>query len=161
MSFKALFETQKILNDRIVEEHRLQDENLYEKRLLALLVELGELANETRCFKYWSLKPPASKQVILEEYVDGLHFVLSIGLDHGLHNCESKTAASSDSVTGQFLSIYRLSGQLQAAKDINLFHELFSEYLGLGELLGFTVEEIKDAYYKKNEINHQRQNEGY
>lgn len=52
--------------------------------MLALLVEIGELANETRCFKYWSNKPASEREVILEEYVDGLHFILSIGIDLGI-----------------------------------------------------------------------------
>ncbi|MFY0167293.1 dUTP diphosphatase, partial [Bacillus anthracis] len=34
-------------------------------------------------------------------------------------------------------------------------------FLGLGKKLGFTFEEIEQGYYKKNEVNHQRQDNGY
>ena len=49
------------------------------ERILALFVEVGEFANATRSFKYWSKKPPESKERLLDEYVDMLHFYLSIG----------------------------------------------------------------------------------
>ena len=46
--------------------------------ILACMVELGEYANETRCFKHWSKKEASEKEVRLEEYVDVLHFIFSI-----------------------------------------------------------------------------------
>ena len=48
-------------------------------RILALFTEVGEFANATRCFKYWSSKPMESKERLLDEYVDILFFWLSIG----------------------------------------------------------------------------------
>ena len=53
--------------------------------MLALLVEIGELANETRSFKFWSVKPASEKKIILEEFVDGIHFILSLGIECGFH----------------------------------------------------------------------------
>ena len=58
----------------------VNNNQVLKNKLLAFIVELGELANETRCFKYWSQKKPSSKKIIAEEYADGLHFLLSIGL---------------------------------------------------------------------------------
>jgi len=48
-------------------------------RITALFTEVAEFANATRCFKYWSNKPPESLERELDEYVDILHFWLSIG----------------------------------------------------------------------------------
>src|SRR5699024_5876901 len=77
-----LFNMQAKLDQYIAENHNLtKKDNLVSKRYLALLVELGELANETRCFKFWSTKAPSHNDVILEEYVDGVHFILSLVLD--------------------------------------------------------------------------------
>lgn len=84
MDLLQLFKLQKELDDRIAKEHDLQPKKLLKEKMLALLVEIGELANETRCFKYWSNKPASEREVILEEYVDGLHFILSIGIDLGI-----------------------------------------------------------------------------
>ncbi|MDA6141611.1 dUTPase, partial [Escherichia coli] len=77
-----------------------EGEDRNEKRLLAFIVELGECAQEHRGFKYWSKdQQPRTKAVrvpammeedkeyynpLLEEYVDGLHFVLELGLAYGI-----------------------------------------------------------------------------
>lgn len=54
MNLTKLFETQKQLDDRIIEKHGLQDMDRLPYLVLALQVELGECANEWRGFKYWS-----------------------------------------------------------------------------------------------------------
>ena len=82
MNVKRLSEMQEVLDDRIIKEHQLEDKNLEENKIFALLVEISELANETRCFKHWSKKGPSEESVILEEYVDSLHFFLSIANYH-------------------------------------------------------------------------------
>lgn len=40
------------------------------------MVELGELANETRCFKFWSTRQTGEKNRVLEEYIDCLFMIL-------------------------------------------------------------------------------------
>ena len=83
MKWDTLFTKQQELDKYIAENHDLKHKDVFEEKFLALLVELGELANETRCFKFWSKKAPSEKQIILEEYVDNIHFLLSIGLEKG------------------------------------------------------------------------------
>lgn len=38
---------------------------------------------------------------------------------------------------------------------------MFEEYLFLGQLVGFSNEQIEEAYVLKNEVNHDRQQQGY
>lgn len=162
MNFKKMFEMQKELDDRIRIEHNLEGQDLINKKILAFQVELGELANETRCFKYWSLKPPSEKKIILEEYVDGVHFLLSIGLD--LQNTSLKYSDISselNDLTNQFCTLFQLSSELLMKKEEKNFISLFNNYLLLGKLLQFSTTDIEKAYIGKNEVNHQRQNEGY
>ena len=84
MNLQKLFELQRKLDEHIEQQHQRQEgEDRLGKKILALLVEIGELANETRCFKFWSNKGPSDKNVILEEAADVLHFLLSIGNDIG------------------------------------------------------------------------------
>lgn len=162
MNIGKLFQMQRQLDDRIKEEHNLIEKNLMDEKILAFQVELGELANETRCFKYWSLKPASEKEVILEEYVDGVHFLLSIGLELQKSSLSARNnKIENQSLTKQFLVLFQLSSQLGNSKKIDLFEELFQQYLHLGNLLNYTVGEIEAAYVGKNEVNHQRQNEGY
>lgn len=37
----------------------------------------------------------------------------------------------------------------------------FMQLVNLGAMLGFTWEQVVDAYYKKNKIDHERQTNGY
>ena len=161
MKISELFNIQKQLDDKILKEHGLEETNLLQPKTLALLVELGELANETRCFKYWSKKGPSENEVILEEYVDCLHFILSIGLHEGYSAIEPEQRVATQHETALFLEIYRITNQLQEESTLEGYLALFEVFLSLGEKLGFAWEEIYTAYLKKNAVNHQRQANGY
>ena len=87
MNLQQLFTMQKELDDFIEQTQNIQ-QDVFQEKGLALLVELAELANETRCFKFWSTKGPSAREVILEEYVDSIHFILSLGLLKGYTSIE-------------------------------------------------------------------------
>lgn len=131
--------------------------------MLALLVEMGELANETRCFKFWSVKPPSEKQVILEEFVDGVHFILSLGIECDFHKRKFliNAAPTPLSVTDQFLLINERVLRFQMTRSETDYIALFEGYLQLAMLLGITYEEMEQAYFDKNEVNYQRQQNNY
>lgn len=161
MNIQELFDIQKQLDNKILKEHGLEEDNLLQPKTLALLVELGELANETRCFKYWSKKGPSPQEVILEEYVDCLHFILSIGLHEGYRDISLSQRDLQQEKTEIFLDIYRKTNQLQEESTKEKYIELFETFLALGSKLGFSWEEVHQAYLKKNEVNHKRQENGY
>ncbi|KZD27446.1 dUTP diphosphatase [Bacillus cereus] len=169
MNLTRIFGMQKVLDTRIIKEHGLEGQNLFYNMILALQVEIGELANETRCFKHWSNKGPSEREVILMEYVDGLHFIASLGNgigfkpeNYNLAMLELKSRAyASNSLVNQFNNVYEAVSEFRATQDIKLYEELLYSFLGLGRKLGFTFEEIEQGYYKKNEVNHQRQDNGY
>ncbi|MBB5172695.1 dUTP diphosphatase [Texcoconibacillus texcoconensis] len=167
MNIETLFNMQRALDKHIEEQHELTNEDLFEKRILAFQVELGELANETRCFKFWSTKPSADASVIEEEYVDGLHFLLSLGI---VLNAENEVSAMLDekeeaeSVTTQvdaFLDVFDSLSLLRKKRGSSEYQTLFVQFLKLGQVLGITKQNMIDAYIKKNEVNYQRQREGY
>src|SRR5690625_3309515 len=80
MNWTTLFSMQKKLDDYIAKSHSLVDEDLFDQKVLALIVELSELANETRSFKFWSMNQSGDREQIVEEFVDGIHFMLSVRL---------------------------------------------------------------------------------
>lgn len=103
------------------------------------------------------------------EYVDGFHFIASLGNGIGFnpneyslklleHNANVYTAST---LVNQFNNVYEGISEFRATQDIELYEELLYSFLGLGKKLGFTFEEIEQGYYKKNEVNHQRQDNGY
>ena len=161
MNLEKLLTMQRTLDERILEEHKLHGQDLVSEKLLALQVEVGELANETRCFKYWSLKPASPDEVILEEYVDGLHFILSLGITLGFEDVVPKAKQTETNLVSQFMSVFHHINALEQQREQAVFVTLFNEYLTLGGKLGFSEDAIVEAYMKKNEVNHTRQDQGY
>ena len=167
-----LFKIQKDLDTRILVKHKLSlSLDVLYKRFLASLVELGECANDDRSFKYWS-ENQQQKPTVLEEYVDKLHFVLSIGLALQSLGFIAKLPVQLNPIgqmnkTKQFLDVYAATTRLyeaveqEAATKALWYKRLFELFLGLGVALGFTEDQIESAYMKKNEVNHQRQSNGY
>jgi dimeric dUTPase (all-alpha-NTP-PPase superfamily) len=165
VQLEKLFQMQKELDSHIEEKHQLENEDLFNRKVLALLVEIGELANETRCFKFWSVKPSSEKEVILEEFVDGVHFILSLGIECGFNQSVMEWSLAEEhkdvTVTDQFLKVYESITLFQTTMTLDDYIQLFKSYLKLAALLGFHEEEIEQAYFRKNEVNYQRQQNNY
>lgn len=172
LNIKNLFEMQHVLDQRIITERKMTHDR-FGIVIMALLVEIGECANETRCFKDWSDKPASENHIILEEYVDGLHFVLSLGLLAGKNNELSireitdildslkglEKAKDDDELTTCFKDVYQ--DVIDYGSGYLVYNDLISGYLYLGLKLGFNVREIESGYFYKNNKNHERQNNGY
>jgi dimeric dUTPase (all-alpha-NTP-PPase superfamily) len=110
-----------------------------------------------------------TKNPLLEEYVDCLHFILSIGIEYDINinliELQLQDFSKWETVEKQFSYIFHLAGYLPYISEEVVIEShyvnLFVDFIGLGEMLGFTWEQIVEAYYLKNSINHERQNSGY
>jgi dimeric dUTPase (all-alpha-NTP-PPase superfamily) len=161
LNIAKLFMLQSELDAHVEDKHpRKVGESRHDKKVLAALVELGELANETYCFKFWSYKSSSTKEVILEEYVDGIHFLLSLGQENGIEKIEIKPIKKT-TFTEQFIGLYNVFSLLYVYFTPKAYSEAWSAYIGLGEMLGFIWEEIETAYIEKNTVNHTRQESNY
>lgn len=167
-----LFEVQRKLDAEIEKKHpTAPGEDRLAKRILALLVELGECANEWRGFKFWSVKnkpvirasnPIEHGNPMLEEYVDCLHFILSIGLDTGLSNRKLLLKPFREkTVELQFIETMDYIMQFHYSPNKGEYQDLLSAFIALGKMLGFTWEQVTDAYMSKNKTNWERQANGY
>lgn len=214
MNLQKLFEAQAELDAFIEQQHPTQEgENRLEKKILALLVELSECAQESRCFKFWSNRQTPNelewinedcksckgtgidvegvalgnpypciecqgesfvayaKNPLLEEYVDVLHFSLSIGndvfgelSDENIKEIleDSRKTDEASSVTTTFIILNSCATVLAEYEfEYVDYRNFMTILLNLGLLLGFTEEQIEEAYWKKYEINKQRQRDGY
>lgn len=94
IKLSQLYELQQELDNYILENKclNLGKKELLTDTLLALQVEVSELANATRCFKHWSNKGQDPKDVVIDEYVDVLHFFLSVGNQLGFKSKEIEDA---------------------------------------------------------------------
>lgn len=185
MNLEKLLEIQGGLDAHIIKQHpEIEELENNDWKFLALQVELGELANEWRGFKVWSDDqepriaenewkypdgPPLKRNPLLEEYVDGLHFILSLGNDLYIvpKHLRSLYVEIND-ITKGFMQVYKLVGELNynfkydyGNNATYLWTRLYYWYLYLGNALGFSEKDIESAYLEKNLVNHKRQQNGY
>ena len=156
-----LYVKQRELDEEIARNHNVTYESTRNKRTLSLLVELGEFANSTRTFKYWSNKGPESKERVLDEFADGLHFLLSLGIDQGFIVNTIEVEDDEANLTDNLLRTYELTSIFYLDKTLNNYLALAISYLRALFKLGYSWDEARDAYYKKLQENHNRQENNY
>lgn len=164
MNLNKLYKLQAELDKHILDKHKIEmsKEELLDNTILALLVEVGELANTTRCFKHWSTKGMMEKEIILDELADVWHFYLSIGNQINIkvgkgdlvEVCETKRET-----TLIFKALFYCISQLD--DDYGYYKEIGGWLKILSNSLNFTDKEVEQAYLKKHEENYKRQREGY
>lgn len=160
MQFRQLFEKQRQL-DRFIEENQQVQKDVFAEKGLALLVELSELANETRCFKFWSTKGPSKRAVLLEEYVDSVHFMLSLGNMRGFLLEEWPYLKKKQELTETFLNTTQtILTFLQHQTEEN-YRAMWEQYSIIAYNLDFSIDDVLHAYELKNEKNYERQRNGY
>ncbi len=156
-----LYELQADLDKEIAELHGISYATTRTRRLLALLVEIGELINSTRCHKFWSNKGSEPKERVLDEFSDGVHFFLSLGLDIKVSTFYVEYNESTEEINEQFLALYKLVLKFLEKQNEKTYLEAFGSFLALIYPLGLTIDELVDAYLKKMEVNHERQKTNY
>lgn len=151
---------QQELDERIFKAHNTTREATIHARLLALCVECAEFANEMRAFKYWSLKPASSIDVLLEEYADGLHFLNSLCID--LNIAPLITIEPSHlNVVDLTLHVLECCVMCVTVFDEEHLVKAYHAYASLAHVCGFDAEQLFEAYTQKHHKNHVRQDEHY
>lgn len=147
-----------LLDNSFLEKYK-EDKFIFEKNCLELLVELGELANASKCFKYWTLKK-ANNEEVLEEYADCVIMTLSffyyLKLDT-LETCD----VDFPNVLENFQFLFEQSSLLMHKCSKEVVVLIFSGLLKLGSFLGFKEEEIIMACYKKIDVCEERLKSDY
>lgn len=171
MSLAKLFETQNALDERIVEKQGLKEIPL-NNMILAIITEIGEMSNDWGGFKHWKVNREP-KPGLLEEVADVLSFILAIGnmLHHrgGVKSIEIIDEYDSgrvDCVFGDITEqIIALTSGFVDLWNFGTIDEGYSvvmtRFVVLTEMLGFTWEQVETAYFRKNAVNHSRQENGY
>lgn len=196
MNIDKLFQAQKELDEKIIKEKGLENMDRLPYLILALQVELGELANEWRGFKFWSENQEPiifakcwscsgqgngyfsgdewtgekedcieclgtginkTKNPLLEEYVDCLHFILSIGLVKGFEDKYTYDMHIAQGEIEQFNWVFNKVGDFFQVRSYGNYKLVFDMFICLGDMLGFTQDEIEKCYFEKNLKNHERQ----
>lgn len=160
MNIKAMLQAQKELDQANFDKAGITEYPFKEMKI-AYRVELGEALQEAKFWKYWKKsKGEVNREKLLEELADCLHFALSLDNYEGIINEEEIYIEDFD----------------DWEEDINEIvdscfcfgYDKFNEYgytncitIVLGLKLGFTLEELEQAYWDKNKINWNRVNSDY
>ena len=159
--FEKTYEENKKLDEIFDSLYDVNDKNIIEKNILELLVELGELANETRCFKYWSDKKPSEKEVILDEYADCLIMVFYMCSRTKISLDEEFSIVNETNIVEQFKKLYSLVSSLNYNLDKETIKEILSNTINLGRLLNFSYEDITTGHIAKINRNKKRFETGF
>ena len=155
---KELLEMQRVLDESIFKAKGITKYPLENMRI-ALFVELGEFLNEMPTqFKHWKSSAVDDREKALEEYVDCLHFALSLSNQRNI--LINKIAPSYEQlkyIKSQNDLIDNLSYIMSNNCEFHFLECLF----GIGNYFGFAWEEIYNAYKEKNKVNYERLKNGY
>lgn len=162
---KEMLKMQAKLDEAIMKEYGLKEID-EEKLCFAILDEVGELTHELKANWCWWKKTqaPVDDKKVLGELVDIWHFVLSWqnnfnGGKEGLLTDEQLM----EKVDDNRWSIEEYgNGIVIKLADLASFSLWKVEPLiAITEYIGFTIEQVYEAYCEKNKINYQRLKEGY
>ena len=157
---KELLEMQRVLDENIFKTHGITEYPL-ENMKLALFDELGELLHEFPTkYKHWKKTAVDNSENGLEEYVDCLHFALSLANHLGVWLCESFEYEDCKLDEKYFSLYFHL---VTLCDEVGLEHggPILKRLFRLGNYFGFTWDEIYSTYKKKNAVNYERLKNGY
>jgi len=148
MNLKTIYEFQKEHEDKLKSKVELQGKLLLSQKLLALQVKLGELANETQCFKFWLAKKSLINRNIIEKYVEVLYTIFSIGIEKGFDETEFSVKKVEYELTKHFLNLFVDLNDFLVSSSKDQYITLIEDVLSLSLALGFTEEDILDIHKK-------------
>lgn len=132
----------------------------------AILDEVGELTHELKGKWCWWKKtqPQVDEEKVLGELVDIWHFVLSWQNhfkdgEEGIINARAVVRNSKRILNLLKTKEYRLSEELSDLVAWELCK--LERLIAITEYIGFTVQQVYEAYWDKNKVNYKRLESGY
>jgi dimeric dUTPase (all-alpha-NTP-PPase superfamily) len=162
MNIEKLLDMQLKLDMAIAKKLGMEEDfnsvEIVDQRVFALKTELGEFGNETGWFKYWKRSHIIDQAKTLEEHADVIHFLLSVGNSRKYDFIKEIYPERWDKVPMGRLFIYLMENNYDSSgKWLNAFEQLIC----IGYKLGYTDEQMLQAYEDKYAINLQRLEVGY
>ena len=159
--FKEVYITESKIDDIFSNRYGdISHGEVFNKNCIELLVELGEFINETKCFKYWSVKKP-NKELLLDELADVLKMTMTF-----LHviNKEIKEYEVEEIKCDLMTLInntYVMATEIMNNISEELIDNIFKNLLGIAYKLELNKKEIIDAIIKKQQVVCDRLNSDY
>lgn len=152
-----IFSAQKQLDEALEKAHGFEQEKIFIHKKLALLVELSELANEVKSFKYWSVQKKIDIEKINLEFADCMHFLISFA-NHSkkiknIYEINFQTKMNEKQLSEFFVDIFKL---VMNINDKCYYEKLIENFLILALNISIFPEDLINYYLKKNKINYDR-----
>lgn len=152
---------QKKLDEKIEKKHESISPNFSKKeitlqRTLALMVEASEFINEVQSFKYWKQNKNISKTKVLEEFVDLLHFFISLSYQNDVSHTLNPKINEYNDINLQFKELFINISEILKQPNKENIQISFEIALGCFEMLGYNYNELFEAYFFKNQKNYKR-----
>ena len=161
---KEMLHMQAKLDEAIMKEYGLTEIN-EENLRMAILDEVGELTHELKANWCWWKKTqaPVDNDKVLGELVDVWHFVLSYQnhFDYGMQGIINRCMFSRNLERNLDLLKVKDYELPEIFSDLVAFEFKLERLIPITEYLGFTIEQVYEAYCDKNKINYQRLESGY
>ena len=159
-SFEEVYLNNKRLDDIFMEKYEKCEPQLFEKNCLEFLTELGEFANESKCFKYWSIKKP-KKDEMLEEFADCITMALYFFNYLDLELKDLPKPLENKDILLQFDYLFKQCSKLMLDCNEVLVKDIYVNLLHLGLLFELTETEIIEAIRLKHNKIEERLNSDY
>lgn len=157
---KKIYKRNKELDHIFMSKYEKSEPMYFEKNCIEFLVEFGEFVNETKCFKYWSIKKPKMEDVY-EEFADCITMILTMYYVLDLEIDTLKEHHQTDNVLELINYIYSQGSKLMMNINEDLVKDLLSNLFYLADLLKLDREVIyKTLSYKQDKVE-ERLNSDY
>lgn len=157
--WNEIYLNNKRLDDIFLEKY-CNDQDIFKKNCIEILVELGEFINETKVFKYWSIKKP-NKELVLEELADVITMVLYFYNVLNIDIDEISTHLNNKNIIEVLNYLYAQMSKLMTNSTKELVIDIFNNLIYVSQLLNIKEEEILNAINQKHKIIEERLNSDY
>ena len=117
------------------------------QKILSFLHDLSEVALESRCYLFWEKEESVNHQQLLENYLEGLTMLMSIGYELRIDSIKNHTEIpENQDLYSLFFKIYQSILNVQKQYSSEDYQNTIDDYFTLGFKLGINIDEIIDNY---------------
>ena len=117
------------------------------QKILSFLHDFSEVALESRCYLFWEKEEPVNHQQLLENYLEGLTMLMSIGYELRIDSIKNHTEIpENQDLYSLFFKIYQSILNVQKQYSSEDYQNTIDDYFTLGFKLGIDIDEIIDNY---------------
>ena len=161
LKLENIYTETKHLGELFSQQYDIRSPEIIRKYKLELLVEFGELANETRCFKFWSKRQKGDKEKVLEEYIDCLFMILYFCDINDVSLNEKFELPEKTDLIDAFLKLYEYGLCLNKYMDKDIVKKLLVQIIYISELLDFDLTDLEEETMRKSLVIQERLSSDY